>query len=259
MRVREIEDDFSQNRDTTGTVEVGGIATGHIQYEGDNDWFAVELTAGETYKIDLLKYGNAGTLSDPYLRGIYDEDGRYIRGTTDESSGFGTESEVLFHPLADGTYYIAAGSYLTGYRDQDVGTYTLQVSVDDYGDDADTAGTVEVGGISTGEIQYQGDRDRFAVTLEAGKTYQIDMEGSSTDGGSLENPAIYIFDTNGNYIFGGISWRTTVERASMPACPSRRMRTAPITWRRAGQASNSTTTTVPTAGLSVPTRFRLRK
>ena len=73
MRVREIEDDFSQNLfGTTGTVEVGGIATGHIQYEGDNDWFAVELTAGETYKIDLLIYSNAGTLSDPYLRGIYD-------------------------------------------------------------------------------------------------------------------------------------------------------------------------------------------
>ena len=111
VRVREIEDDFSQNRDTTGTVEVGGIATGHIQYEGDHDWFAVELMAGETYKIDLLFIGNAGTLPDPYLRGIYDEDGRYIPNTSDESSGNYTESEVLFTPRADGTYYIAAGSY----------------------------------------------------------------------------------------------------------------------------------------------------
>ena len=69
---------------------------------------------------------------------------------------------------------------MSGDREEDVGTYTLQVSIDDFRDDTDTTGTVEVGGSVTGEIEAQGDQDWFAVTLEAGKTYQIDMEGSPT-------------------------------------------------------------------------------
>ena len=124
-----------------------------------------------------------------------------ISGTTDYASGPHSNSEVLFTPDEDGTYYIAAGNFMSGIRDEDVGTYTLQVSIDDFRDDTDTTGTVEVGGSVTGEIEAQGDEDWFAVTLEAGKTYQIDMEGSETDGGTLENPFLYTMrDADGNYL-----------------------------------------------------------
>ena len=110
---------------------------------------------------------------------------------------------MYFTPDEDGTYYVAAGSYLSGYRDEDVGTYTVQVSIDDFRDDTDTTGTVEVGGSVAGEIEAQGDHDWFAVTLDAGKTYQIDMEGSPTDSGTLANPLLYgMHDTDGNKIWG---------------------------------------------------------
>ena len=46
-------DDFKANARTTGTVEVGGSATGEIGTRNDVDWFAVELVAGQTYVIDL--------------------------------------------------------------------------------------------------------------------------------------------------------------------------------------------------------------
>ena len=202
VRVTEIEDDFPQTVDTTGTVEVGGTATGEMQYETDRDWFAVELTAGETYKVELLGgRGKGGTLQDPYIRGIHDGDGRSIYGTTDYASGPHSNSEVLFTPDEDGTYYIAAGSFMSGDREEDVGTYTLQVSIDDFRDDTDTTGTVAVGDSVTGEIEAQGDQDWFAVTLEAGKTYQIDMEGSETDGGTLENPFLHTMrDANGDVL-----------------------------------------------------------
>ena len=203
VRVAEIEDDFPATVDTTGSVDVGGISTGEVQYEGDHDWFAVELTAGDTYKIELLGTRSiAGTLQDPYIRGIHDADGRLISDTTDYSSGPNANSEVLFTPNADGTYHIAAGSFITGQRDQDVGTYTLQVSIDDFRTDTGTTGTVAVGGSVTGEIEAQADQDWFAVTLEAGKTYQIDMEGSATDAGTLANPYLrYIRDADGNRLF----------------------------------------------------------
>ena len=179
VKVAEIDDDLPATVDTTGTVEVGGTATGELQYETDRDWFAVVLTGGETYKIELLgARGKGGTLQDPYIRGIHDSDGNLIADTTDYSSGPYSNSEVLFTPDDNGTYYVAAGSFVSGLRDEDVGTYMLQVSIDDFGADTETTGTVAVGGSVTGEVEAQGDRDWFAVTLEADKTYQIDMEGS---------------------------------------------------------------------------------
>ena len=92
----------------------------------------------------------------------------------------GFNARVEFTPVAAGTYYVAAGSI-----DEFGGTYTLSVTEsadvgDDYADGTGTTGTVTVGGEVMGEIETLDDRDWFAVTLEAGKTYQIDLEGSET-------------------------------------------------------------------------------
>ena len=46
-------DDHSADRFTTGTVAVGGSATGTIETGDDFDWFAVELVGGRTHVIDL--------------------------------------------------------------------------------------------------------------------------------------------------------------------------------------------------------------
>lgn len=43
--------------------------------------------------------------------------------------------------------------------------------------------SVTVGGSVTGTIEEEGDVDFFAVQLEAGVTYQIDLEGSRTGQG----------------------------------------------------------------------------
>ena len=69
-------DDFTSNTSTTGTVAVGGSATGDIETGNDRDWFAVELEANTNYRIDLegSPTGN-GTLHNPYLRGVHDANG----------------------------------------------------------------------------------------------------------------------------------------------------------------------------------------
>ena len=166
--------DLPSNTSTIGRVAVDGTATGKIDRSGDRDWFAVELVAGGIYTFDLRGSETSdGTLNDPYLRGIHDAEGTLISGTADNDGGEGNNSRVTFTASETGTYYIAAGAY------SGRGTYELGVSLDQYGDDVDTAGTVHVGGTATGRIQYEGDRDWFAVTLEAGKTYLFDMEMDS--------------------------------------------------------------------------------
>ena len=119
-------DDYSADRFTTGTVAVGDTATGNIGSNGDGDWFAVELVAGRTYVIDLR--GSAwgdGTLSDPYLRGVYDADGNLIPRTTNDDGGQGYNSRLTFTATESGAHYIAAGAAGVYFGR---GTYEVEVT-----------------------------------------------------------------------------------------------------------------------------------
>ena len=58
------------------------------------------------------------------------------------------------------------------------------------GDTAADFGSVAVNIPATGAIDFDGDRDRFDVTLQAGVLYDISLEGGATGGGSLVNPEI---------------------------------------------------------------------
>ena len=61
---------------------------------------------------------------------------------------------------------------------------------DDFPDDETTAGRVEAGGSVTGNIDAN-DLDSFAVYLEAGHQYQIDVEGADTSQGTLADPELF--------------------------------------------------------------------
>ena len=215
LSVTDVTDDYAAEPDaaTTGTVAVGGSATGEVGTPGDQDWFAVVLEAGKTYRFDLKgSRTNDGTLYDPYLRGIYDAGGDRIANTTDDDSGRYLNSRVHFTPNEAATYYVAAGA--DSYR---VGTYTLSVTevTDDYAADPATTGTVAVGGSVVGSIDPPGDQDWFAVVLEAGKTYRLDLKGSWTNDGTLYDPYLRgIHDADGERIAnttddGSGEWRNS--------------------------------------------------
>ena len=71
----------------------------------------------------------------------------------------------------------------------------------DLPDDTTTTGEVDVGGSVTGNIDFSGDRDWFAVELDAGQTYRFDLEGEDTGRGSLRDPYLRgIYDADGNEI-----------------------------------------------------------
>ena len=141
---REGDTDLPANDETTGEVVVDGFgARGVIHapigtsidigtenapeistsYVFDTDWFAVELEAGKTYRIDMKGQilSSPGldtpgepelTLSLPQINAIYDADGDYLLNTwgADESSAHHL-FRVTFHARAGGTYYIAASGY----------------------------------------------------------------------------------------------------------------------------------------------------
>ena len=198
--------DLAHDRTTTGRVVAGGWETGRVESAGDEDWFAVELEAGKTYRFDLDGSGE-DALADPELRGIHDATGALLDDTDDNDSGWALGSRVAFTAPATATHYVAVGGH-----DGATGGYTLSVIevVDDYAADKDTAGVVTVGGSVEGEIEINRDRDWYAVELEAGKTYRVDIEGRGTFLGTLNDPVLGgIFDADENPIantgddFGG--------------------------------------------------------
>ena len=203
LSVTEESDDYAEDTGTTGTVDVGGSVTGDIEYDYDRDWFAVSLVAGTPYRIKLEgSPTDQGTLDDTYIHGIYNEDGELIPGTFNDDGGERYNSEVLYVPTESATHYISAGGYESIWRWPSNGTYRLSVTQesDDYSSAPNTTATIAVGGTATGELEFDGDRDWFAVTLDAAKTYRIDVKGDTADdhGGTLHNPSLAVYDTSGN-------------------------------------------------------------
>ena len=116
-------DDYSEDKLASGVVSVGDSATGDIETRGDIDWFEVRLRAGTTCRIDLEgALTDTGTLSDPYLRGIYNTRGELLEDTQNDDGGVLLNSRVYFTPADTGTYYIAAGAW-----NNNKGTYKLLV------------------------------------------------------------------------------------------------------------------------------------
>ena len=117
-------DDAAGDESTTYSMAVGDIFQGTVGARGDDDWVAIELVAGRTYRIALNGAEGADGLRDPYLR-LYDSEGVYVRG--DDDGGSGRDSYMVFTATESGTFYLSARAW----RDGGTGNYALTVSQDD--------------------------------------------------------------------------------------------------------------------------------
>ncbi|HYC02747.1 MAG TPA: FG-GAP-like repeat-containing protein [Azospirillaceae bacterium] len=102
-------DDFSANPSTTGLLGAGGSVLGAVDFNGDNDWFRVDLTVGVTYTISLAGAGPAA-LADPAVA-IYSGTGRILR-FNDDASAATRNSSLTYTPAQSGTFFVAATSAL---------------------------------------------------------------------------------------------------------------------------------------------------
>ncbi|MFO1255464.1 MAG: M10 family metallopeptidase C-terminal domain-containing protein [Sphingomonadaceae bacterium] len=105
---------------TTGTIAIGNSVNGTLDSTGDHDWYAVQLTAGQTYLFTTSATGGA---NDPdtalFLR---DASGQLLAYNDD---GSGTYSRIRFTATTTGTYYIDASSW----ADSESGAYRLTADI----------------------------------------------------------------------------------------------------------------------------------
>ena len=87
-------------------------------------------------------------------------------------------------------------------QDQDPGQSVSEGDTD-LPNDNTTPGRVAVGGSATGAIGIPEDQDRFAVDLEAGRTYRFDLTGRPGGGGTLRDTYFRaIYNSEGRYQSG---------------------------------------------------------
>ena len=129
--ITDSEDDYLGAEETTGTVAVGGSATGNLEVDNDVDWFRVRLEEGKSYRASMRgAESGGGTLADPFLAigtlkviidGYYGFDLSALRN--DDKSTTEKDSELVVEVSTTHDAYIhAATSGGTG-----TGTYTIEV------------------------------------------------------------------------------------------------------------------------------------
>ena len=197
-----LADDYGNNLLTTGLVQSTGVPVqGLVSYNGDSDWFKVGLSKGKTYVIDLVvdisDSAQLDPLVDPLLI-VRDAEGNVLFRADD--FGGTLNSRAYFTPTADGLYYLEAKSAFK----YDIGAYQLSVSLapaDDFVDQVGaSAKALTLGTAQHGTLGIPGDRDMFQVSLEAGKVYQVSVEGLAGHAGTLADPYLRVFDAKGHLV-----------------------------------------------------------
>lgn len=92
---------------TTATLAVGGSTAGSIETANDHDWYAITLTAGETYIFSTGGTVPAGTVDTTLTL-------RNSAGTqlaTNDDSGEFAYSSLRFTATTTGTYYLDVGAF----------------------------------------------------------------------------------------------------------------------------------------------------
>ena len=202
--------DCGTSRSTACGMNVGDTVGGSIGTSGDTDYWIVTLQAERTYRFDVRGGDtNDGGLRDPGMT-LIDATGTLdLEEVSEDDSGVGKNARLTY-TTSEGK----GGSYIVKVESTNSarGTYTLSVlqlpialtatETTDCAMDISTSCNVLVGGTATGNIAPPGtDTDFWAVTLEAGKIYQIDLKGADTRDGTLPNPTLGVINRDGSTEF----------------------------------------------------------
>ena len=164
-------DDYAADATTTGTLAIGGTVNGVLESESDRDWIAIDLVAGETFRI------NTDIMPDFQTLNFVDASGDSVSGVSVEIDFNFLEVFITGTVASSGTYFVTVDN--SGFFPGSAGTpYSMnaQLLVDDFAGDDTTTGTVAPGSPASGSLEIQGDVDWFAITLAADETVEFSYD-----------------------------------------------------------------------------------
>ena len=196
----DVAEELDDQPDSVGgnaSVAAGVPQTGEIEMARDKDVFALDVTSGSSYLIDLRGTNSSlGTLTDPFLK-VLNSNGSQLASNDD--GGNGLESRLTYQSSTTETIFIEAGAFSTR-----TGTYQLDIAdVTIRDDQPDVIGNnvnLTVGVVQSGDIESGRDVDVYALDVTAGVTYTIDQKGFYSDVGTLTDPLLKLRDSAGTLL-----------------------------------------------------------
>ncbi len=189
---------------TTAVLTIGTTINQQLEVLGDSDWYRVDLLAGTRYSFALTGAAVGGAsigVADTFIS-IHDADGVLL--ASDDDSGPGNNSLLLYTATTSGTYFIDATSFAT----VSLGGYELAASVviaagapDDLPAGITTTRGLAIGSFVNAAIEVSGDADAVFVDLVAGTDYIFRLLGASADVGlTLPDPVLVLAGADGMII-----------------------------------------------------------
>ena len=190
LTVADYADDHGNDLANASHVSVGGSVHGSIHQRGDVDLFTFDAREGETYLVDAAP----GTIAILELT-LRDQDGERV-AFNDEQINYYQPVRIAWQATDSRRLFAEVG----GRDGADTGTYALTISAqdDDHGNRPSVASPVRTGGAIAGSIDYVFDVDFFALDVQAGQIYHIDVRP-----GTLPNPGIRLLDEHGQRLARG--------------------------------------------------------
>src|SRR5262245_2655950 len=102
-------DSVAGSTSTSSTLSVDTAVRGFVNASGDQDWYRVNLVAGQQYTFAVNGFGK-GAIQDPTVR-ILDASG--VEKAYDDDSGPLAGALVTFTAQYTGTYFVSAAGYST--------------------------------------------------------------------------------------------------------------------------------------------------
>lgn len=177
-------------------ISVRIFIPGNIEEPGDVDVYSFEVLSDHVGFLYLLEtvIPTGDPFSDTYIR-LIDRDG-LTEIASDNDSGAGLGSRILWSPSAAGTYHLEVSQFLPG----EIGLFQISVfrsgpaPDDDHGDDPLTGTLLTVGGLPIAcSTELSADVDFFKFAVEPNQFY--DIETSGLESGS--DTVITLYDSDG--------------------------------------------------------------
>jgi hypothetical protein len=189
-QVRWYDDDNVGGMDTTARLDVGTTKIGELEVAEDDDFFRVNLKAGE---LSIVSVEGTGSIPArfPFVQ-LFDADGN--------SLAFGDENFPLrFVAETSGTYFVQVDS------GSSAGTGSYEVSLrsrafDDVPSDFGTDATIVAGQTVNGEFELPFDVDTYRLDARGGRLYTFTADGAPSIDGSASDLHFFIFDEFGNFL-----------------------------------------------------------
>ena len=186
LTVSLITDDHANPEGRATEIRVGADVRGALDYDGDIDYFRIFARRGRSYQIDVA----LGTLDDSIVS-LYAADGSFLDTNDDHDYEDTFASRLYWEAPSSGERYVAVKGR--------TGTYTLTVSLDDHGNDFESATRIAIRATVAIELENYEDLDVLVFRARPGTEYVLSLnwESYSFRENYTEHPLLAVFDTDG--------------------------------------------------------------